>query len=403
MSLRIAAEKIEQGRRLNERDAAALLASHNLAELGLLAEQARLAHNPEPLAAYAIGGSIPVASRGLSPRPSKMGESSPGSPPPPDNRGVFAPRSSKMGESAPGSPSGIGIRYDEIEDLARRLEGWGATDLALYGALDSEPVLSEWVALLAAIHAAGGVERPVWRLAAAEVERLAAQEELPLDTVIGRLRDAGLEMIAGEPVGPVPAVSPHPRLALHRAAHAAGIVSTAGPPEGASDAGGVIAHLAAIRELQESTGGFVAYVSGPVGRRGRGDVLVPDHSGGVPVSSFHYLRSLAAARCFLDNVAHVQAAWEAQGAKIGEVALRFGADDLGSTGICGLQAALPPSLLMPVNEMERLIRDSGFTPRLRDGRYKPISTERIAGRVSVWGSELRVVPQFGADSAPSES
>ncbi len=96
--------------------------------------------------------------------------------------------------------------------------------------------------------------------------------------------------------------------------------------------------------------------------------------GEVDVSGgYDYLRTLAISRLALDNIQHVQGSWVTQGPKIGQLSLYFGADDLGSIMLEeNVVAAAGAHFRMTQADMERLIRDAGFTPRQRRTLYEPL-------------------------------
>ena len=129
-----------------------------------------------------------------------------------------------------------------------------------------------------------------------------------------------------------------------------------------------VEHFLRVRELQDSTGGFTAFI--PWTFQEENTAL----DGKVPVSGgFDYLRTLAISRLALDNVAHVQGSWVTQGSKIGQLSLYFGADDLGSIMLEeNVVAAAGANYRMTQAEMERLISDAGFVPRQRRSLYEPL-------------------------------
>jgi len=92
------------------------------------------------------------------------------------------------------------------------------------------------------------------------------------------------------------------------------------------------------------------------------------------VSSADYLRTQALSRLFLDNIPNIQSSWVTQGKEIGQVALRFGANDMGSTMIEEnvVRAAGAHGCTTRV-EIERLIREAGYVPRQRDTLYRPVA------------------------------
>ena len=93
-----------------------------------------------------------------------------------------------------------------------------------------------------------------------------------------------------------------------------------------------------------------------------------------------YLRTVAIARIVLDNVPNLQASWVTMGMKIGQLALRFGCNDFGSLMIEeNVVSAANTTYRTTTDEMERLIRDAGFTPARRRQDYSIIGGEQHAG------------------------
>ncbi len=123
-------------------------------------------------------------------------------------------------------------------------------------------------------------------------------------------------------------------------------------------------HLIKIRELQDQTGGFTAFIPWtyqPGGTDLKGEAL----------GAVEYLRTLAVSRLVLDNVPHVQVSWVTQGPKVAQVALKFGADDFGSTMLEeNVVAATGVGFRLSREEIETLVRQSGYEPQVRDHRYK---------------------------------
>ena len=131
-------------------------------------------------------------------------------------------------------------------------------------------------------------------------------------------------------------------------------------------------HLAKIRELQDRTGGFTAFIPW---------TFQPANTelGGQPVGGYDYLRTLTISRLFLDNFPNIQASWVTQGNKIGQIALHFGANDLGSTMIEeNVVAAAGVSFRMSEEELRRAIEDAGFVPRRRDTYYRLLEQEALS-------------------------
>jgi cyclic dehypoxanthinyl futalosine synthase len=125
-----------------------------------------------------------------------------------------------------------------------------------------------------------------------------------------------------------------------------------------------VRHLLRIRDLQDETGLFTAFI--PWTFQPANTAL-----GGVPASAHDYLRTLAVSRLVLDNVPNIQASWVTQGAKIGQLALAFGANDLGSTMIEeNVVRAAGVEFRMSRDDLAHLIRHAGFTPAIRDTQYR---------------------------------
>ncbi len=138
-----------------------------------------------------------------------------------------------------------------------------------------------------------------------------------------------------------------------------------------------IEHLIRLREVQDRTGGFTAFIGwtyqSPNTKLAR---KVPAMAGG-----HEYLKTLAVSRLMLDNFDHVQGSWVTQGPKIGQLSLSFGADDLGGTMMEeNVVSAAGASFCMPIERIETLIRDAGYEPRRRTTRYEILdpATEAVS-------------------------
>jgi cyclic dehypoxanthinyl futalosine synthase len=219
-----------------------------------------------------------------------------------------------------------------------------------------------------------------------EIVHIAKISGISTEEVLRRLRDAGLDSLPGGGaeilVDRVRSyVSPHKAtstqwLDVMREAHKLDISTTATMMFGGMETlEERIEHLRRVREVQdEAVGG------GHVGFR----AFIPwsfqpgntDLEGEQPVaaSGWQYLRMLAVSRLYLDNVTNVQASWVTQGGKIGQVALTFGANDLGSTMIEeNVVAAAGTRYMLARDELTRLAKDAGFTPVQRDTLYREVA------------------------------
>jgi cyclic dehypoxanthinyl futalosine synthase len=124
-----------------------------------------------------------------------------------------------------------------------------------------------------------------------------------------------------------------------------------------------IEHLDKIRSLQDETGGFTAFIPWTF-QSGHTEL------GGGQATAVDYLKTVAISRIYLDNVANMQASWVTQGSKIGQLALAFGANDLGSTMIEeNVVRATGVSYTMSKEEIVKMIKDAGFRAAQRTTLY----------------------------------
>jgi cyclic dehypoxanthinyl futalosine synthase len=129
-----------------------------------------------------------------------------------------------------------------------------------------------------------------------------------------------------------------------------------------------IEHLLRVREVQRRTGGFTAFICWPLQPEG-----TPEMSQVPKTDAVSYLRTLAIARIILDNVPNLQSSWVTMGHKVGQVALRFGANDYGSLMMEeNVVSAAGTTHRTTLHEIERLIRDAGFRPVRRRQDYSVI-------------------------------
>ncbi|MEO6802580.1 MAG: dehypoxanthine futalosine cyclase [Granulicella sp.] len=193
-----------------------------------------------------------------------------------------------------------------------------------------------------------------------------------LADTLARLQASGLASLSGNDAAILDDAvqSPTPRctvaewLAVHRAAHALGLPTTAAMHFGAGETHEHrIAHLEALNHLQQETGGFTAFVP---------TVFQPAASGlrgFEEATAVEYLKTLSIARLVLDTIPNLQADWPTQGLKTLQVSLRFGANDVGTT--------LPGDTLKSPDgtteeDLRRIIRGAGLRPAQRDTTYRTL-------------------------------
>jgi cyclic dehypoxanthinyl futalosine synthase len=128
-------------------------------------------------------------------------------------------------------------------------------------------------------------------------------------------------------------------------------------------------HLERVREVQQRTKGFTAFICWPLQPEN-----TPRMSHMPKTDAVDYLRTVAFARVVLDNVPNIQSSWVTMGMKIGQTALHFGCNDFGSLMIEeNVVSAANTTYRTTIEEMERLIRDAGFTPARRRQDYSIIA------------------------------
>jgi cyclic dehypoxanthinyl futalosine synthase len=219
-------------------------------------------------------------------------------------------------------------------------------------------------------------------LSPSEVQHIARRSKLTTWETLSRLRDAGLDSLPGGGaeilVDRVRAVIAPKKtkteewLDVMRHAQRLGMSTTAtmmyGHVETLEER---VEHMRRVRELQDETGGFRAFISWTFQRDGnRLEELVQDDD--MP-TSFDYLLTQAVSRIYLDNVPHIQSSWVTQGMKIGQVALAFGADDMGSVMIEeNVVSAAGTTHRTSTEELVHLIRAMGRTPVQRDTLYREV-------------------------------
>lgn len=217
-----------------------------------------------------------------------------------------------------------------------------------------------------------------------EIHHFTKVNHLPLREVLERLKAAGLGSLPGGGgeilVDRVRAeitrgkVMTDDWLNVHRVWHQLGGKSTAtmmfGHVETLAER---IEHLERVRQLQDETGGLTAFISW---------TFQPDHTDLAhipPSGAFEYLKTQAVSRLYLDNVPNIQSSWVTQGEKIGQLALHFGANDMGSLMIEENVVAQAGTVHhLTLETIKRCIREAGYIPRQRNVFYDYIDSEENA-------------------------
>jgi cyclic dehypoxanthinyl futalosine synthase len=211
-----------------------------------------------------------------------------------------------------------------------------------------------------------------------EILNISKVSKLPVADVFTRLKAAGLDSMPGgggeilddeirESISPLKCKT-NEWLQVHREAHRLGLRTTATMMVGVGETiHHRLRHLERIRDLQDETGGFTAFIPW---------TFQPEHTElaqrNLPeVTAEEYLRLLALSRIYLDNFPNLQVSWLTIGLKIGQVGLRFGANDMGSIMIEeNVISAAGARNRANDTELRRVIEDAGFIPRQRTTLYE---------------------------------
>lgn len=271
------------------------------------------------------------------------------------------------------------LTFDEIDAKIDELLEIGGTQILFQGGVHPKLKIQWYENLVGHIH----TKYPtitIHGFSSIEIDFIAKISRISVEEVLERLKAKGLASIPGagaeilsDKVRDIIApkkIDSAVWIDIHRKAHKLDIMSTAtmmyGTIESDED---IIEHFDMIRSLQDETGGFRAFIMWSF----QGDntellAKIPDMD---KPSSNRYLRLLAVARLYLDNVPNIQSSWVTQGPYIGQMALKFGANDLGSTMMEeNVVSSAGANFSMAQDEMIHLIRDIGESPAVRNTAYE---------------------------------
>ena len=276
-------------------------------------------------------------------------------------------RTERAADSYVLSKEQIGAKITELESI-------GGTQILMQGGHHPKLTIDYYLELLQYIR----TNHPTINIhgfSPPEFNHFAEVFGMTLEEVIGRFKDAGLGSIPGgggeilvdrvrNAIAPLKCDSDH-WLEVMRIAHRMGLSSSAtmmfGHVENVDDR---IEHLRRLREVQDETGGFTAFICWTF--QSDGTKLKA-----TPVGSHEYLRMQALSRVFLDNFDNVQSSWVTQGPKIGQVALQYGANDYGSVMMEeNVVSAAGTSFRLTVDEIRKAITELGYEARQRDNWYQ---------------------------------
>jgi cyclic dehypoxanthinyl futalosine synthase len=358
-------QKVHDGGRVDRDEAIALLRDGDFLELGMLADVVRWRKHPDPVVTYIIDRNI--------------------------NYTNVCTAQCAFCAFYRDLPSKEGYLLGKAE-LTRKIDetmALGGRQILLQGGLHPDLGIEYYEELFGWMKATF----PIWihGLSPAEVQHIARVSNLSLEQTLRRLMDAGLDSIPG---GGAEILSDRVRkvigiakgstaewLEVMETAHGLGMKTTAtmmfGHVETLEER---VEHLLHLRDLQDRTGGFTAFIAW---------TFQPENTAlaGDELTSFQYLRTLAVSRIVLDNFPNVQASWVTQGSKIGQVSLRFGANDFGSLMIEeNVVSAAGSHFRLTEAEMARAIQEAGFAPKRRTMSYD------IVGDPYCWSCETPQLP-----------
>ena len=350
-------ERVLAGGRMTAEECAALLESFDVARMGVAADEVRRRKHPAGVVTYIIDRNINYT----------------------NVCNVVCTFCAFY--RRPGKPD---TYVRTVEDICRRIDetiALGGTGVLMQGGLHPDFGIEWYEDLLRTLHA----KYPDFQLhcfSPPEIHNIHLISKLPYEEIMRRLKEAGLYSMPG---GGGEILDDEVRkrvstkcttdewLAVMRAAHRVGLRTTATMMFGIGDRTvHRVRHLQRIRDLQDETGGFTAFIPWTFQRENTalGRKIKEELTG------MDYLRMLAVSRLFLDNVEHIQSSWLTQGLRLGQVALRFGADDMGSIMIEeNVVSAAGAHNEADEKTLRYLIREAGFRPQQRDILYRRVNRE----------------------------
>jgi cyclic dehypoxanthinyl futalosine synthase len=346
------ADRVFAGERLTWDDGRRLFHCHDLPQLAALADHVRQRLNPGNVVTYVVGRNVNYTN-------------------------VCWVRCKFCAfYRVPGHDEGYTLSYEQICEKVRQMADAGGIEILMQGGLNPKLKIEWYEGLLRGIKERFGAYGVILHaFSPAELIYLARISKLPLDETLRRLKAAGLDSIPGggaeiltdrvrEQIAPYKDTAEE-WLDCMRTAHKVGLRTTVTMMYGSVDTWeDRLEHLLKTRALQDETGGCTAFI--PWSFQPDGTEL-----GGERASAFDYLRTVAVSRLMLDNIPHMQASWVTQGPKVAQVALRYGLDDFGSTMMEeNVVSSAGCAFTMPIEEMERLIREAGYLPMRRTTQYR---------------------------------
>ena len=364
-------ERAAEGERIDPKEARLLFDEASLIDLALAADAVRKRLHPEPIVTYIVDRNINYTNICVT-------------------KCSFCAFYRLPGDTVEGYLHPREVLYGKIDETL----ALGGTGILLQGG--HHPTLPlEWYEDLLSSFRARYPALHIHAFSPPEIQHIVHVSKRPLEEVLERLKRSGLDSIPGggaeilvdsvrERMAPLK-IGTERWLSVMDCAHRLGIPSTItmmfGHVESVDDR---VEHLARVRDQQDKTGGFTAFIAW---------TYKPGHTelGGRETTSADYLRTQAIARLFVDNILNIQSSWVTQGTEIGQVALHYGANDMGSVMIEeNVVRSAGNTFCTTREELERLIIEAGYHPRQRDTLYRLVDCrESPAGGPSSPAASLR--------------
>lgn len=350
-------DRVLDGERLSAEDCTTLLESNDLVRIGLAADEIRQRKNPGDVVTYIIDRNINYT----------------------NVCNVVCTFCAFY--RRPGKPDTYVHSIEEIEKRIDETIALGGTGVLMQGGLHPDLNIEWYEDLLRTLHA----KYPTFQLhcfSPPEIHNISLISKLDYATIMQRLKDAGLNSMPG---GGGEILDDEVRkrvstkcttqewLDVMRAAHKVGLRTTATMMFGIGDrVEHRVRHLQRVRDVQDETGGFTAFIPWTFQRENTalGRKITEEPTG------IDYLKMLSVSRLFLDNIQHIQASWLTQGIKLGQTALRFGADDMGSIMIEeNVVSAAGANNEASERDLRYQISEAGYRPQQRDILYNYVNRE----------------------------
>jgi cyclic dehypoxanthinyl futalosine synthase len=352
-------DKVLDGGRMTAEDCTALLESYDIAKIGAAADEIRRRKNDAEIVTYIIDRNINYT----------------------NVCNVVCTFCAFY--RRPGKPETYVHSIEEIEKRIDETIDLGGTGVLMQGGLHPDFNIEWYENLLRTLHA----KYPTFQLhcfSPPEIHNISLISKLDYETIMQRLKNAGLNSLPG---GGGEILDDEVRkrvstkcntqewLDVMRAVHKVGLKSTATMMFGIGDnVKHRVNHLQRIRDVQDETGGFTAFIPWTFQRENTalGRKITEEPTG------IDYLKMVSVSRLFLDNVQHIQSSWLTQGLRLGQTALRFGADDMGSIMIEeNVVSAAGAHTEANEKELRYQISEAGFKPQQRDILYRYIDRENV--------------------------